>query len=87
MVKCISTYCIFFGDASYAIVFTEKIENLLKRCWCDRPDERQIFGEIFDHFSGDISYFKEIVERKVNLMSNTLRTNSNGPNSSYHTNI
>ncbi|KAK8871335.1 hypothetical protein M9Y10_007055 [Tritrichomonas musculus] len=43
---------------------SEKMKNLLRRCWDDNPKERPSFEEIFSELSIDISYFDETVDEE-----------------------
>ena len=44
--------------------FTEKMKNLLSRCWSNEPSERPTFGEIFDKLSSDVTYLNETVDEE-----------------------
>lgn len=41
---------------------TEKMQNLLSRCWSTNIEERPSFDEIFDQLSSDFSYFNENID-------------------------
>lgn len=48
-------------------VFTQKLIDLMKKCWSQNPSDRPSFAEIFDLLSSDFSYFEdEIDSEKVN---------------------
>lgn len=38
---------------------TEKMQNLISKCWSDSPEERPTFSEIFDELSSDFNFFSE----------------------------
>ncbi|KAK8853710.1 hypothetical protein M9Y10_016253 [Tritrichomonas musculus] len=43
--------------------FTDKMWNLLEKCWSDRPEERPSFNEIFNELTSDReSYYQETVD-------------------------
>lgn len=43
---------------------TEKMRQLLSKCWSDNPEERPTFKEIFDALSSDITvFFSEKVDQ------------------------
>lgn len=43
---------------------TQKMKDLLTRCWSGNPQDRPPFSEIFELLSSDFSYFKENVDQK-----------------------
>lgn len=43
---------------------TEKMRQLLSKCWSDNPEERPTFKEIFDALSSDVTaFFSEKVDQ------------------------
>lgn len=42
---------------------TEKMQDLISKCWSNDPKERPSFAEIFDLLSSNLTYFSEDVDK------------------------
>lgn len=57
-------------------MFSQKLINLMKKCWSQNPSDRPSFAEIFTLLSSDFSYFDdEIDSEKVNQFLEMLKKN------------
>ena len=55
-------------------VFSQKLIDLMKKCWSQNPNDRPSFAEIFDLLSSDFSYFDdEIDSEKVDQFIEMLK--------------
>lgn len=68
---------------------TEKMINLLSRCWSDNASERPSFDEIYSLLSNDFSYFDEPISKEEvnefieNTLNQLLKNSKYDPNEDF----